>query len=128
MSRCIGSRDMTCHQNSSSAQYAQYKSNHKLQFSDCQKVVSWKYSTPSLALAPRVDFCILHINFKLLSIFALRKWFGVDNMAFWAEIVLFWRYVAFVCIVYIDVSSVHWQTIYCEKSTKEETGHFTLHV
>ena len=34
-------------------------------------------------------------------------------------------HVAYVCIVYTDVSNVHYQTIYCEKSTVEETGHFT---
>ena len=38
---------------------------------------------------------------------------------------MFWYYVAYVCIVYFDVSKVHWQTIYCEKSTVDETGHFT---
>ena len=32
---------------------------------------------------------------------------------------------AYVCIVYIDVPKVHWQTIYSGKFTGEETGHFT---
>ena len=31
-------------------------------------------------------------------------------------------YVAYICIVFIEV---HWQTIYFEKFTVEETGHFT---
>ena len=35
-------------------------------------------------------------------------------------------HVAYVCIVYTDVSNVHYQTIYCEKSTVEETGHFII--
>ena len=34
-------------------------------------------------------------------------------------------YVACICIVHIDMPKVHWQTIYCEKSTVQETGHFT---
>ena len=38
--------------------------------------------------------------------------------------IYFSKYVAHVCIVYIDVSKVHWQTIYCEKFTVDETGHF----
>ena len=38
---------------------------------------------------------------------------------------MFWNYVAYICIVYIDEFKVHWQTIYCEKFTVEETGHFT---
>ena len=38
---------------------------------------------------------------------------------------MFWNYVAYDCIVYIDGVKVHWQTIYCEKFTVEETGHFT---
>ena len=38
---------------------------------------------------------------------------------------MFWHYVAYVCVVYIDVSKVHWHTNYSEKSTVEETGHFT---
>ena len=38
---------------------------------------------------------------------------------------MFWYYVAYVCIVYIDGFKLHWQTIYCEKFTVEETGHFT---
>ena len=38
---------------------------------------------------------------------------------------MFCSYVAYVCIVYNDVCNVHWQTIYCEKFTVEETGHFT---
>ena len=33
--------------------------------------------------------------------------------------------LTYVCIVYNDVSNVHWQTIYCEKFTVEETRHFT---
>ena len=43
----------------------------------------------------------------------------------WFKRHLFWYYVANVCIVYIDGFKVHWQTIYCEKFTVEETGHFT---
>ena len=31
----------------------------------------------------------------------------------------------FVLYTLIDVSKIHWQTIYCEKSTVDETGHFT---
>ena len=31
---------------------------------------------------------------------------------------------AYVCIVYIDVPTVHWQAIYCGKFTVHETGHF----
>ena len=38
---------------------------------------------------------------------------------------MFWYYVAYVYIAYIDGFKVHWQTIYCEKFTVEETGHFT---
>ena len=30
---------------------------------------------------------------------------------------------AYVCIAYIDVPKVHWQTIYCGKFTVDETGH-----
>ena len=30
---------------------------------------------------------------------------------------------AYVCIAYIDVPKVHWQTIFCGKFTVEETGH-----
>ena len=37
---------------------------------------------------------------------------------------MFWYYVAYVCIVYIDGFKVHWQTIYFGKFTMEETGHF----
>ena len=43
----------------------------------------------------------------------------------WFKRQMFWYYVAYVCIVYNDVSEVHWQTIYCEKSTVDKTGHFT---
>ena len=38
---------------------------------------------------------------------------------------MFWYYVAYVSIVYIDWFKVHWQNIYCEKFTVEGTGHFT---
>ena len=38
---------------------------------------------------------------------------------------MFSYYVAYVCIVYIDMSTENRQTIYCEKSTVDETGHFT---
>ena len=43
----------------------------------------------------------------------------------WFKRRMFWNYVASVCIVYIDGFKLHWQTIYCEKFTVEETGHFT---
>ena len=33
---------------------------------------------------------------------------------------------AYVCIAYIDVPKVHWQTIYCSKFTAEKTGHSAL--
>ena len=38
---------------------------------------------------------------------------------------MFWYYVAYVYIVYIDVFKVHWKTLCCEKFTVEETGYFT---
>ena len=44
---------------------------------------------------------------------------------FFVETSHFSYYVANVCIVYIDVFEIHWPTIYCKKSTVEETGHFT---
>ena len=39
----------------------------------------------------------------------------------------FLHYVAYVCIVYIDMSKSHWKTIYCDtvKNPIEETGQFT---
>ena len=54
------------------------------------------------ALCPRVDFVYLHYNFKLLWIFAARKLFGVDNMAFWGwNDTMFYFYVAYVCLTCI---------------------------
>ena len=52
---------------------------------------------------------------------------------FWVDIVIFFGKKlillycdAYVCIAYIDVLKVHWQTIYCAKFTVEETGHSAL--
>ena len=43
----------------------------------------------------------------------------------WFKRHMFWYYVAYVYYAYMDGFKVHWQTIYCEKFTVEETGHFT---
>ena len=52
--------------------------------------------------------------------------FGVDIVSFSFVKNLYFLYCdAYVCIVYIDVREVHWQTIYCGKFAVEETGHFT---
>ena len=47
---------------------------------------------------------------------------------FWVDIVSFSLVKnlccdAYVCIAYIDVPKVHWQTIYSGKFTVDETGH-----
>ena len=49
---------------------------------------------------------------------------------FWVNIVIFLGKKlillycdAYVCIAYIDVPKVHWQTIYCGKFTVDETRH-----
>ena len=49
--------------------------------------------------------------------------FGVDIVSF--SLVKDLYFYAYVCIVYIDVPKVHWQTTNCGKFTVEETGHFT---
>ena len=62
----------------------------------------------------------------MLGIFAARKMFGVDIVSFSSVKNLYFSYCdTYVCIVYIGVPKVHCQTIYCEKFTVEETGHFT---
>ena len=74
----------------------------------------------------RLYSCILQNNFKLLGIFAARKMFGVDVVSFSLVKDLYVLYCdAYVCIVYIDVPKVHWQTIYRGQFTVEKTGHFT---
>ena len=58
--------------------------------------------------------------------FAARKFFGwIMFHSIWFKRHMFWYYVAYVCTVYFDVFKLHWQTIYCEKFTVEETRNFT---
>lgn len=50
--------------------------------------------------------------------------FGMNSFCFWC-VVFDTTYIAYVCILYIYASKVHWAGHYCEKPTVEETGHFT---
>ena len=67
--------------------------------------------------------CILENNIKLLGIFAARKIFCVDIVIFFGKKLILLYCDAYVCIAYIDVPKVHWQTIYCGKFTVEKMGH-----
>ena len=85
----------------------------------------WENIQPP-ALSPRVVFVKFANCFECSLQENCLGWIMLHFI--WFKRHMFWHYVVYVCTVYTDVSKVHWQTIYCEESTVEKTGHFTLTV
>ena len=90
----------------------------------CPECSIVKISPPCIR-STRLYSCILENNIKLLGIFAARQMFWVDivSIIFFGKKLILLYCDAYVCIAYIDVPKVHWQTIYYGKFTVEETGH-----
>ena len=78
--------------------------------------------SPPPALGPRV--CIRVVCKTTLN--CLENFVGGYCDIFFGNKLILLYCDAYVCIAYIDVPKVHWQTIYCEKFTMEETGHSAL--
>ena len=79
------------------------------------------FSPPALIHA--LFSCCLHKKFKYSLQENCLGWIMFNFC--WFKRYIFWYYVAYVCIVYIDGFKVHYKVIYYEKFTVEETRHFS---
>ena len=93
----------------------------------CPECSIVKVFTPPPALRSCVCICAFYkTTLNCLEYSLQEKCLGWISCHFLCQKNLYFLYCdVYICIVYIDVPKVHWQTIYCGKFTMEKTRHFT---